>query len=404
MSTTDEVGSPKASPRLVDNPVPIEFVHDLEHKLGRANGNVFHRKPGLDGVHDGQVMVRLKKKRFIVIDYECDNEKKKVCGSPLCEKVGFPKSLYDSDPSETLSLYLRSGLCFICQRSLNEKRRTQRKRKSDVSSIGMASPGSISQGASSMSASNASLTPLLNGFGGPARKRIKFHDEIIELSNNEILIQSPMEGVRNAEHNVKAEESYTYTDIGGDLCAFVHENAENVDRLVEAVEKATVLDASSKALATASAVKDAVTAAVSVMEMPNMADAAVTAAVSGLAVPDVTEGVNSQSASETITEECSQHSLLGLASNNAINDEVTGLYENALQSMRKSIYLLNQWKISWDLSRCATIATDAPKTAPNPEEVTSEQNAMTSKDTCADSKALKTNKSSSNANVQVFGV
>lgn len=50
--------------------LPIEeFAHDLEYKLGRANGNVFHRNPGVEGLHDGQIMVRLKKKRFIIIDY-----------------------------------------------------------------------------------------------------------------------------------------------------------------------------------------------------------------------------------------------------------------------------------------------------------------------------------------------
>ena len=46
-----------------------EFAEDLDLRLGRANGNVYHRRPGSIGVHDGQIMVRLKKKRFIVIDY-----------------------------------------------------------------------------------------------------------------------------------------------------------------------------------------------------------------------------------------------------------------------------------------------------------------------------------------------
>lgn len=49
---------------------PIEeFAHDVETKLGRANGNCYVRIPGVDGLHDGQIMVRLKKKRFIIIDY-----------------------------------------------------------------------------------------------------------------------------------------------------------------------------------------------------------------------------------------------------------------------------------------------------------------------------------------------
>jgi hypothetical protein len=47
--------------------LPLEdFAEDLDLRLGRANGNIYHRRGGIEGIHDGQVMVRLKKKRFIV--------------------------------------------------------------------------------------------------------------------------------------------------------------------------------------------------------------------------------------------------------------------------------------------------------------------------------------------------
>ena len=36
-----------------------EFLEDVELRLGRANGNMFHRKDGIEAVHDGQIMVRL---------------------------------------------------------------------------------------------------------------------------------------------------------------------------------------------------------------------------------------------------------------------------------------------------------------------------------------------------------
>ena len=50
--------------------LPIaEFANELEVKLGRANGNIYIRKPGVEGLHDGQIMVRLKKKRFVILDY-----------------------------------------------------------------------------------------------------------------------------------------------------------------------------------------------------------------------------------------------------------------------------------------------------------------------------------------------
>jgi hypothetical protein len=48
---------------------PEDFADDAERCLGRENGNTYQRKPGLDNVHDCQIMVRLKKKRFIIIDY-----------------------------------------------------------------------------------------------------------------------------------------------------------------------------------------------------------------------------------------------------------------------------------------------------------------------------------------------
>jgi len=49
---------------------PEEFAQDAQPpRLGRANGNTYQRKLGVEGMHDGQIMVRLKKKRFIIIDY-----------------------------------------------------------------------------------------------------------------------------------------------------------------------------------------------------------------------------------------------------------------------------------------------------------------------------------------------
>lgn len=129
----------------------IDFSDDLEHSLGRANGNCYQRVPGVENVHDGQIMVRLKKKRFIVIDYSIAPNAAEIaaaqndphiqcpagagvqkCLTVNCNKIGIPICIYDSEPDEPTSLYLRSGLCFTCQRSLNEKRRTQKKRKVDA--------------------------------------------------------------------------------------------------------------------------------------------------------------------------------------------------------------------------------------------------------------------------------
>jgi hypothetical protein len=143
-----------ATPSAVDDSKPLqviltpeEFAEDLDLRLGRANGNIYHRREGKEGVHDGQVMVRLNKKRFIVIDYsivpnDADLQHaaitphikcppgagKAVCITRECNKVGIPVLLYDSEPDESESLYLRSGLCFTCQRNLNEQRRNRSKK------------------------------------------------------------------------------------------------------------------------------------------------------------------------------------------------------------------------------------------------------------------------------------
>lgn len=124
-----------------------ELIEDAEKNLGRANGSIKQRSPGVDGRHDGQVMVRLKSKRFVVLDYSFipttedsayakDQPHVKLpnragrapCVNKACEKVGTPVCLYDSAPEEPEPLYLRSGRCFQCQRNLNEQRRADRKR------------------------------------------------------------------------------------------------------------------------------------------------------------------------------------------------------------------------------------------------------------------------------------
>lgn len=75
MSIDPSAGVGSLPPLPIDNnPVPTnpsnvtqvilpleEFAEDLDLRLGRANGNVFQRRPGIEGSHDGQVMVRLKK-------------------------------------------------------------------------------------------------------------------------------------------------------------------------------------------------------------------------------------------------------------------------------------------------------------------------------------------------------
>ena len=123
------------------------WQEDEANNLGNANGNSYVRRVG-DGTHDGQIMIRFKQRRVVLVDYgyvptEQDYEIAKavpniciprgagtaICKEPGCNKIGVPVCLHDSEPNEAMCLYLRAGLCFGCQRKLNEKRRTKKKRK-----------------------------------------------------------------------------------------------------------------------------------------------------------------------------------------------------------------------------------------------------------------------------------
>lgn len=180
-----------------------------ENKLGKANGNVFRLRPAEENTHDGVIMVRLKKKRFIVIDYSLgqydpNNNNNSTAGlsdpntkltNPFitnnnnnnnllsihhhhtqhrsicitqnaCTKVGIPNLVYDSEPTEPTSLYLRSGLCFTCQRNVNEKRRTQRKRKG-AASVGVNRISSSNKKNKRISPQNMVHTMMMNMNSNP---------------------------------------------------------------------------------------------------------------------------------------------------------------------------------------------------------------------------------------------
>jgi len=294
-----------------------EFLEDLDTRLGRANGNVFHRREGVEGVHDGQIMVRLKKKRWIVIDYGIvpteqdlqtaaldphistpDGAGRTKCNNPDCTKVGIPVLLHDSEPTEPSSLYMRAGLCFGCQRHLNEKRRTQRKRKSDIG---------VDQAIDT-------------------DKRFKLaNGEILELSPDAIVIEGPFDHVRNFN------ESCNYQDIGLDLLVALREATTQVEKLTSAVSGASA----------SSAVADMTAAAEAVAETP-VSEEATNAAVD--ATPDM---ITSQ--------------------NEAVStDEITSLYHKAFSEMTKTIYLMKQWKGSWDAAVTSAVAQETLD--PNLEE------------------------------------
>mmetsp|Transcript_4227 Transcript_4227/g.4906 ORF Transcript_4227/g.4906 Transcript_4227/m.4906 type:complete len:405 (-) Transcript_4227:91-1305(-) len=293
---------------------PEEFAEDLELRLGRANGNIFHRKPGVEGVHDGQIMVRLKKKRYIIIDYSIiptpsdlqaaaisphvncpDGAGKNKCVSSTCNKVGVPVSLYDSEPIETASLYIRSGLCFTCQRNLNEKRRTQRKRKSDLA------------------------PPIAEG-----SKKIKINGtEVIQLSSGAIIINGQPPGIK------RYRGENLLQDIALDLQTSL-QNATTEIQCLFAQDQSTTESAVAYAAAAAAAGN------------PDLAavEAVATNAAVDAASTELLPKAGESSSSPPLQPE--QHSSV------PFTDGTNNLYEKAFTALTKSVYLLSHWKAAWD--------------------------------------------------------
>ena len=325
---------------------PEEFAEDLDLRLGRANGNVYRRKPGVEGVHDGQVMVRLKKKRFVILDYSIipndadiqvsqntshimipPGAGKTSCTNSDCNKVGVPVLLYDSDPTEPTSLYMRSGLCFTCQRNLNEKRRTQRKRPSDAGADGSVF-GSTSIG-----------------------KKYKIHPGAIVIY--------PVDGVGS---------SGNFTGIGAELQRVMGDISNDTYRLLHAVGSAseppppppTDHDNHNDIAATAAAVAASVGADPG-GDIPVVDDAATTAAMDAAASSAAATAAAAAVNDDKINNEVDDHEAsvaAAAAGVPATSEDINALYDRAYESMNKGIFLLFNWKRSWDAAIAAAVATE----------------------------------------------
>jgi hypothetical protein len=336
----------KLLPQMDDNnsdtPIQVilpveEFADDLDNRLGRANGNIFHRREGIEGVHDGQYMVRLKKKRFIVIDYsilptEVDIQAanqtphvscppgagKQKCGTPGCHKVGVPVLLYDSEPNEPSSLYLRAGLCFTCQRNLNEKRRTQRKRPSDA-----AKPGVLYA-------------------VGPGQKKVKLNGDTVELESDAIILNGPPSG------DVKTvRDGNGFHEIGIDLAAAVRQAKQETDILLNSISGSDNNDANNN---------NANSSGTAHLENNNngTTDTTTTATTTDIAAA-VAAGVNSDATNAAVD---AATPILNGDHHPPPTADITGLYDKAFHSLSKSIYLLTQWKQSWDSAVAAAVAQE----------------------------------------------
>jgi hypothetical protein len=296
---------------------PDSFAVDLEMNLGRANGNVYQRQPGIPGVNDGQIMVRLKKKRYIIIDYsikpnEADFHEAELsphiaipegagqvqCTAPNCSKVGVPVLLYDSEPGEPASLYLRSGLCFQCQRDLNEKRRTDRKR-----------PVKANQ---QYNVDGPSIIYAI----GPSQKKFKLNGKTIHLHSDALIINGSVEGTKHFR------DGYGFQEIGVDLHQSVQEAVMDTEQLLHSVS--------------------------------NNNDSAAAATLGGNTEldPDPPPSSVFDMANELLHHH--HYHDPDLPSN---SEDINILYDKAFQTLNKSIILLSQWKASWDAAIAAAHET-----------------------------------------------
>lgn len=314
------------------------FIEDAEHRLGKANGNTYQRIPGIDGVHDGQVMVRLKKKRFVVLDYSIVPNDHDLMASEVnpnvrcppgagvakcnqCTKIGVPVLLHDSEPTEPASLYQRSGLCFTCQRHLNEKRRTQRKRPSGNLRL----PGG-----------GEDETIVLTV--GPRGKKFKRVGNAIEFKTDAIILDAAPKRCKSVR------DGFGYPEIGTDLQGAVRDATLDADKLVQAVvdHTMTTTTASTEApSAAATATTDDPNVGTDFIHIDEPTHAAVHAGT--------TVGFGTGLGGTTGT----------VVATSAAGEDINALYEKAFLSLSKSIYLLTQWKQSWDGAVAAAVAQES---------------------------------------------
>ena len=404
--------------------LPMEdFQDDVELRLGRANGNIYHRQQGIEGIHDGQVMVRLKKKRYIVIDYSIiPNEHdlqwaathphitipngagKQKCTTLECTKVGVPVCLYDSEPNEPISLYLRAGLCFTCQRNLNEKRRTQRKRPSDQHVINihnnnmnhtnggmmMVHPG---DGGVDGVGSSSSTNPLLFGMG-MGYKRIKLNNGMsVDLNSDTIILNgggqcyysgtgggTTTTGDRMTPSREGGGYGYSFDEIGPDLTAAIQEASEDTQRLVlHAISSNPTTTGMAAAAATPVTSAGSTTTNVgttaanhmlfSVEEVANAAVEATTGILGGTVVlEDDPNGIQDHQQQHDDDSHHHHHeqqhlqhpngTATSINNQNNSEEDINVLYDKAFSSLSRSIFLLTHWKQSWDSAIAAAIAQE----------------------------------------------
>lgn len=108
-------------------------------------------------------------------------------------------------------MFLRTGLCFLCQRNVNDQRRADRKR------VGV-------------NPEQPSEQPNLICCLGPKPKRFKIGKSPILLQQDAIIINGTVKGTTRRQG-----EGYGVEEIGNDLLSSVHDAYEDAARLIQSV-------------------------------------------------------------------------------------------------------------------------------------------------------------------------
>lgn len=323
---------------LVD---PAEYEKDAELMLGMANGNVYYRQPGIKDVHDGQIMVRLKLKRFLVLDYSFEPTRDEIntasknshiviytgagktkCNAPGCNKIGIPICLYDSNPDGTNSLYIRTGQCFSCQRRLNEKRRSRKKQHPSMEGIVENGTGSGTGSKKEDTTTSPSIIYAL----GPNTKKFKYNSgAILELKDDAVVVNGSIDGIKSYK------EGYSLQEIGADLYQTSQEAAVVAQQLIERSASITAA------------------AAVAAMGSPT-----------SMMNDDSSTPIENGNSSSIVTKSVATNIPSAPTLSKESVDEIMGLYQNAFQSLNTSIFLLAQWKITWDAAHNNSSSNNQP--------------------------------------------
>jgi hypothetical protein len=232
-----------------------------------------------------------------------------------CPKVGIPVCLYDSDPTEPDPLYLRVGLCFQCQRNLNEQRRAEKKRPGVHSR-------KLEEDCDYGLADNPNpLYPVKRHKDG------KRHlDQSAYAASHEAII----EGMR------PWSEGYGFREMGPNLVRWTQEVGQDVVRLVQSASPGYPLPPPPLHHTGATNSTGAVESA--------MEDPSSTTEASQHHHPYVYSNTVATT-SHNGTHAPKSHGDGGVEAN---PEAINLLYSKVFQTLHKSLFLLSQWKLSWD--------------------------------------------------------